>query len=164
MAFNMGKELEARAKQNRFTGFLPDKQLFEDDLNASLDSIKADLPYDMEAYNADLASRGIYSSGEAPKHMYRSVVAPVAREMAGAVTRSKLAYSQQYQQGMMAEAEMEANYMNMMMNWIIENKRIKAREDAQRSSFIGSLFSGAARIGAAYITAGGSEVARAAMR
>ena len=123
----MQTELEELAMQERYTGFMPDKRAFEADLAASLEDIKADLPYDLEAYRANQASRGIYSGGEAVKYEYRDVVAPIARAMTSAVTRSKLAYSQQFQKGRFGEEQIRQNYVQAWMGWILENKRIQAQ-------------------------------------
>jgi hypothetical protein len=149
----MQNQLEELAMQERYTGFMPDKALLEEDLMNSLEGIKAELPYAEEAFNADLASRGMYSAGEAPKYMYKDVVAPVARAMTSAVSSSKLAYAGQYQQGMMAQEQTRQNYMNMMMNWILENKRIKAQRDAASGGFLSDLFAGGAQIATAAILA-----------
>lgn len=149
----MQNQLETLAMQERYTGFMPDKALFEEDLMNSLEGIQAELPYAEEAFNADLASRGMYSSGEAPKYMYKDVVAPVARAMTSAVSSSKLAYAGQYQQGMMAQEQMRLNYINTMMNWILENKRIKAQRDAASSGFLSDIFTGVAQVGTAAILA-----------
>jgi len=153
----MQNQLEAMAMQERYTGFMPNQQVFEDDLRASLAGIGAQLPYAQEAFNADLASRGLYSAGEAPKYMYKDVVAPITREMTSAVTRSKLAYAQQFQQGRMAEEQMRQNYMQSWVNWLVANKQIEAQIKMAKmqssGNALGGLFSAAGQLGAAFILA-----------
>lgn len=91
--------------QGSTTGFLPDKGEYDAALKAQLDELFARLPAGEEAFNADLASRGIFRSGEAPKNLYSSVYAPIARAGASAIAQSNLGYAQRFQQGRIAEEQ-----------------------------------------------------------
>lgn len=82
------------------SGFLVPQSAFDRALDAKLDSFLAELPVGEEMFNADLARRGIFGSGEAPKEMYRSVYAPIARAGTSAIAESMLSYQQMRQQGL----------------------------------------------------------------
>lgn len=84
------------------SGFLVPEGSFQQALDAKLDSFLAEIPAGEEMFNADLARRGIFGSGEAPKEMYRSVYAPIARAGTSAIAESMLSYQQMRQQGLIA--------------------------------------------------------------
>jgi hypothetical protein len=115
-------EIRGQYQANRSTGFLPDETLWTKATQSSIDKILASLPSGMERFNTDLASRGIYSSGEAPKYMYQDVVAPVMREAGGALIQGKLGYAQAFQQGKIAEENMKMNYLNMLLSAMLNKQ------------------------------------------
>jgi len=106
--------LKKQTLQDRTAGFLPDKELFDADLQAQLDEFYAQLPVAKEEFDADLSRRGIYSSSEAPRELYRTAYAPIARAGTSAIARSKLGYAQMYQQGRFQAEEIEARYIAML--------------------------------------------------
>lgn len=97
-----------RAETNRreqvYSGFLPSEDRFAAALDAQIDDILGQLPVGRESFNADLAARGIFSSGEAPEQLYRSVYAPITRAATSAIADSRLRFNQLTLQGnVMAE-------------------------------------------------------------
>ena len=108
--------LRKQAQNQDYSGFLPDESVFMDSAQADIDEFLGSAPFGRESFNTDLASRGIYSSGEAPKHLYNQVYAPIARAGTGAITKAHLGYAQAYQQGSFQEAQLKASYMSMLGN------------------------------------------------
>ena len=91
--------LEGSRRNQVRQGFLPDEDKFSTALDAKIDEIMSQLPVGVESFNADLAARGIFSAGEAPAEMYRSVYAPVARAATSAVSNSMLAFNEATMRG-----------------------------------------------------------------
>jgi hypothetical protein len=89
---------------------LPDKGTYQAATQAQINEILAQMPVGQEGFNADLASRGLFSGGEAPKGMYQNVYAPIARAAATVGTQGMLGYeqmkmnAQQMQQQQMMQA------------------------------------------------------------
>jgi len=108
--------LKKEVQRDRTTGFLPDESLWTKATQSSIDKILATLPSGMERFNTDLASRGIYSSGEAPKYLYSDVVAPVMREAGGALVHGRLGYSEMVRQTKMQAEQQRMQYMSMLIN------------------------------------------------
>jgi len=73
---------------------MPDKTTWQANTNAQIADVLAQLPVSQEAFNADLASRGMFSAGEAPKNLYSQVYAPIARSAATVGTQGMLGYEQ----------------------------------------------------------------------
>lgn len=113
--------LEQEYKRNR-GDFAPDVKAWQDVMKADVGQIMSSLPMSMEAFNADLASRGIYGSGEAPKHMYQDVVAPVARAATGATARFNLGLEESRQRGVVAEAQIRQQGLRDLLNAIISKE------------------------------------------
>ena len=108
-------ELRNNANSTSTTGFLPDKAVWDRMMNAQVQDAMGGLGAGIENFNTDLASRGIYGSGEAPKNLYSNVYAPVARSVSSAVTNANLGYAQSYQQGMESAAQIRANYSQQLL-------------------------------------------------
>jgi len=92
---------------SNLSGLVPELDPFEDAINARFEQILSQVPFAMEGFNADLASRGIYSSGEAPGAMYRDVLAPVAGQLASVATQGRLQFEGMRQQGAMTRAQIK---------------------------------------------------------
>ena len=125
--------------EERFTGFLPDEATFEADLEARLDEIFAQLPGGIEAFQADLATRGIFGAGEAPAALYRDVYAPIARAGASAVAGSRLAFQEQTIQAKFEMERFRQQTWTTLLNVMLERERIQAQKDAQSSGFWGAV-------------------------
>jgi hypothetical protein len=92
---------------------IPSEAAWSANSNAQIADIMAQLPVGREAFNADLASRGLSSSGEATKNLYSSVYAPIGRAAATVGSQNMLGYQsmkmqaeQQNQQAMMQALQM----------------------------------------------------------
>ena len=133
--------------EERFTGFLPDEETFEADLQAQLDEIFAQLPGGIEAFQADLATRGVFGSGEATGALYRDVYAPVARAGASAVASSRLSFQQQQLQAKFEMERFQQMTWETLLNAMLERERIQAQKDAQGGGFWGAVGTGIGIIG-----------------
>ncbi len=115
-------ELTSYAQQNRTDGFLPDKAVFDQNLNTQLAEFLSQIPAGEEAFNTDLASRGIFQSGEAPKNLYSSVYAPIARAGASAVGRSNVQFAQLTQQGNIAAAQNQQQKYRLLIDSMLNRQ------------------------------------------
>lgn len=86
----------------RQSGFLPDKGAYMAELQGTLTEYAAQLGVNREAFEANLAGRGISGAGQATETRYRDVTAPVMRAGGQAVRQSFLDYLQAYQRGSIA--------------------------------------------------------------
>lgn len=136
------KQLVSRYENERYDGFLPDREVYDQYVDTSVEEIMAGLPVAEEQYEADLASRGIRSSGEATKYKYQQVYAPVAREAAAVATRANLAYAQAYQQGSIAAEETKYKNLQALMNFYFQREMLKFQEAQLRSGNTSSLIEG----------------------
>lgn len=92
-------EIMKAVRLDRSSMYLPDEGTFMAGIQSRIDEILAGLPVGQEAFNADLASRGIFRSGEAPKELYRTVYAPIARAATSAAVEGRIGYEQLRIQG-----------------------------------------------------------------
>lgn len=97
------------------TGFMPDKQAFDQSMRAQIDEVMATLPVSMEEFNAGVASRGLFGAGEAPKRMYADVVAPVGRAATSAVATANLGYAKASQYGKIEAARLKMQQMQQIL-------------------------------------------------
>ncbi len=135
-------------QNERYDGFLPDKGAYDAELEATLASITGQIPVAEENFNADLAARGLFASGEAPKTMYRDVYAPVAREAYSAAAKNRLAYAQAYQQGSMAAEQLRAQYLSTLINFMLSREQLGIQKKAQSSGMFGDILGGIISAGA----------------
>jgi len=110
--------LRSEAARDMTTGFLPDEGAYNASMKAEVDSIMSRLPAGITDFNADLASRGVFGSGEAPKRMYADVFAPLAREATLATTRGRREYQGLKVQGMSAAEQLRQGKINSLMSYI----------------------------------------------
>lgn len=97
----MGVALARSAGRAR-SGFLPDKAAYMGELQGTLEEYAAQLGIRREAFQTDVAGRGIGPGGAGTSPYYQDVVAPVMRAGAQAVRGSFLDYLKAYQQGSIA--------------------------------------------------------------
>lgn len=129
--------LKARADQDSMTGFLPDADAWDASLDAQIQEIMAGLPVSMENFNADLAARGLFSAGEAPKYLYANTIAPVMKAAATATAQAKLGYSQMYQTGAIASENAISNRIRDWYNWKLAQEQLQVQRqqiEAQKSA------------------------------
>ena len=128
-----GKRLaSASAQRENFEGFVPDRSAFDAQIQAQLDQYLAQLPVAQNQFNADLASRGIFGAGEAPKFLYSDVYAPIARAGAQAITQSNVQFEQLSQQGRITQAQLQQQADQF-------NRQLRAQKQAALWSGIGGL-------------------------
>lgn len=143
--------LRARSESQNFTGFMPDKGVYDQSVQAAIDQALGRLPMGVENFNADLASRGLYTAGEAPKYLYSDVYAPVAQGIAQATAQGNLAFAGAQQQGAIATENAMSNRMGMYVNWLISQSQLELQRkqiSAQQSAGWGSALGSAAGIAA----------------
>lgn len=150
-AAKLEKLLQQRAEQQSYSGFLPDQGMFDEAMAAQIDEILGRLPAGIEDFNADLASRGLFTAGEAPKYLYTDVIAPVARAAASVVGQSRLQFAGMQQQGRIAEVGAQSQALGQWMNFIfgqeqlrLQREQIKATRDAAKWGAIGEVAGSAA--------------------
>lgn len=141
------KVQERILSEERFTGFLPDEATFEADLDARLDEIFAQIAPGQEAFNADLAARGIFSAGEAPAALFRDVYAPIARAGASAVASSRLSFQQQQLQAQTQIEQFRQMTWATMLDAMLRREELQAAKDAQGGGLWGAIGTGIGIIG-----------------
>lgn len=109
------KLLRDNARRDRSSMFIPNQQAFTNQTNAQIDEILAQLPVNQEAFNADLASRGIFRSGEAPKALYQDVYAPIARAATSAAVAGQVGYEQIRQRGAIASEQLAMQSLQLLI-------------------------------------------------
>lgn len=124
------------------TGFLPNKGAYDESLRADIDEIMAGLPVGSEAFESDLASRGIRGSGEAVGAKYRDVYAPIARAATSAAAQSNLGYAQAYQSGSIAAENLRQNTLQMLMQMHQFNTGLDYQDYIADQAGIGDMFGG----------------------
>jgi len=111
----------AQYKNQNYTGFLPDKEAYDRSMRSDVDQIMSQLPVSMDAFESNLASRGVSGAGEAAKFQYRDVIAPITSAAAGAVAKGNLGYAEAYQRGSIEEAHMRSQSLNQLIQMELVN-------------------------------------------
>lgn len=135
-------------RRDDVSGFLPDESAYSTAMDAEIQEILSQLPINEEAFNADLAARGIYGAGEAPKHMYRNVYAPIARSMATVAAKSRLSFTQMQQRGRFEQERLKLDYMKTWYQKMLQMRQIKAQQEAADAALWGDMIEGGAAAGA----------------
>jgi len=142
--------LQQRAQEQNFTGFMPDRGLFDAYIQAQIDAAMGRLPFNEEAFNANLASRGLFTAGEAPKYLYSDVYAPVASAIAQSTTQGNLQFAGMQQQGAIAAESAMSNRIGMYINWLLSQQQLELQRRqiaAEQSAAWGNVFGNLAGIG-----------------
>jgi len=143
--------LQQRAQEQNFTGFMPDRGLFDAYIQAQMDAAMGRLPFNEEAFNANLASRGLFTAGEAPKYLYSDVYAPVASAIAQATTQGNLQFAGMQQQGAIAGESAMNNRVGMYINWLLAQQQLQLQRRqiaAEKSAGWGQALGSAAGMAA----------------
>lgn len=127
------------ADSERFSGFLPDQAKFDQALKSKLDEFMAQLPIGEEAFNADLASRGVFGAGEAPAAMYRDVYAPIARAGATAIGQSELDYSNTLLSARIQGEQLYQNAVNALIDAVMKNDLTRLQQGFDWSGLMKSV-------------------------
>jgi hypothetical protein len=144
------KMLLSAYNDRNFTGYLPDKQAYDQTMRTEVDEIMAGIPIQSEAFEADLASRGIRGAGEAPGYKASQVYAPVTRAATTVVARSQLGYAQAHQQGMIAHERMRQNYLSMLMQYEGTNLDLEYRDFMADTAGLAEFWGSIGEMGALY--------------
>ena len=130
------EELFAALDESREGGFVPDESAFNQNLrpnrrsfdqatNAQIQNALAQIPAGEEAFNTQVASRGIYGAGEAPKELYGSVYAPIARNVAEISSQNNLAFERLDLQGRGQMAQNRISYQNLLRQTNLDREQIR---------------------------------------
>lgn len=112
-------ELQAFYRQNRSGRLAPDIQAYKQVQETETAQILSTLPFSKEAFQADVASRGIFGAGEAPKNLYRDVYAPVAQGVAGVQAKFGLGLEEARRTALVQEAQIRQQALNSLLQAII---------------------------------------------
>lgn len=147
-------EARKRVAGHRTSGFMPDKADFDAALQSQIEQIFSRLPVSVEQFNAEAASRGVFSSGEAVTSLYRDVYQPFSQQAIGAAAQSNLAYAGQFQQGQQYAAGLEFNYESMFTNAELARERMEMELEAADNAFWGNVFSTVGAAAGGFIAGG----------
>lgn len=106
--------LYQNARMDRSSMFIPDQAAFTASINSRIADILSQIAPGMEAFNADRAARGTFSSGEATTQAYRTVYAPIARAATGAATEGAVQYEGLRQRGAIAADSARQNALGLL--------------------------------------------------
>lgn len=149
----VGSAIQSLAR-DRYSGFMPDAQKYQANIEAQIAELLGQVAGGEEAFNADLASRGIFSAGEAPKALYSSVYAPIARAGASAIASGNLGLEQARMQGYGAQQNARLQAVQLWLNQVLGKEQLKRQDDATTAGFLGDLFGTAGQVAGAYFLKG----------
>lgn len=122
----------------RQSGFLPDKEAYMAELQGTLTDFAAELGIRREAFQADVAGRGVGPGGAGTSPYYQDVVAPVMRAGAQAVRGSFLDYLKAYQQGSMFEEGIRQESISRLTSTGMQAEQIRtSNRDLMLRSYLG---------------------------
>lgn len=122
----------------RQSGFLPDKEAYMSELEGTLTDFAAQLGIREEAFQTDVAGRGIGPGGAGTSPYYQDVVAPVMRAGAQAVRGSFLDYLKAYQQGSMFQETIRQESISRLTSTGMQAETIRsANRDLMLRSYLG---------------------------
>lgn len=99
--------------QYRQDRYVPDRAAFDANRDATIEGIMSQLPASIEAFNADAASRGLFSSGEAQRNLYSDAINPIAQSALQAGTQANVQYEQIRQRGLIAGDQYYQNLLQL---------------------------------------------------
>lgn len=122
----------------RQSGFLPDKEAYMADLQGTLTDFAAELGIRREAFETDVAGRGVGPGGAGVSPYYQDVVAPVMRAGGQAVRGSFLDYLKAYQQGSMFQEGIRQESISRLTSTSMQAETIRsANRDLMLRSYLG---------------------------
>jgi|GEM_PF-3948308 len=149
--------LLARYKSESYSGFMPDREAYDRSMRADIDEVMAGLPVGMDAFNSNLAARGISGAGEAAKYQYADVVAPIARAASNAVVKSNLGYAEAYQQGSIAAEGMHSQSLNSLLQMELANLGVNVQNWQQGGEFWNQMGSAVSSGVGSYLNRGANQ-------
>lgn len=105
------QELNRSGEQN---GFLPAQEEFQAVFDARAQQAQQEIGFTAEKFNANAASRNVFSSGEGLTQLYRQVYQPALNNLQTLGANLSLQYSQQYQQGRIASENFRQRILAML--------------------------------------------------
>jgi len=123
---------------DRQSGFLPDKEAYMAELQGTLTDFAAELGIRKEAFQTDVAGRGIGPGGAGTSPYYQDVVAPVMRAGGQAVRGSFLDYLKAYQQGSMFQEGVRQESISRLTSTGMQAETIRsANKDLMLRGYLG---------------------------
>ena len=106
---DINRMMSALAGRDMTSAIVPDESVFESALGSKIKGILSKIPAAQQNFNSDLASRGIFGSGEAPGRLYADVYAPISAEASTAASEGMASYAQLAMQGKIAAEQLHSN-------------------------------------------------------
>lgn len=94
--------LKANARIDRTTAFTPDRTAIDERISLQIQQIFEQFGVNLENFNADAASRGVFTGGEANKVRGRDVLAPAVRAASSAVVQGNVQFEELKIRGLIA--------------------------------------------------------------
>lgn len=135
------QELDRSGGQN---GFLPAQEEFQAVFDARAQQAQDTLGFNVENFNANAASRNVFSSGEGLTQLYRQVYQPALNNLQTLGANLNLAYSAQYQQGRIASEEMRQRILELLTGGFT------GQTAQQGGNFLGDIAGAGTNIGLLY--------------
>ncbi len=107
---NLIKEQLDNFRRDRY---VPDYEPFQQSIQLQIQDILSQVPGSIEALNADFASRGIFSGGEAPAAVIKYAIDPLVRSALTAGVQGEIGYQQLRSQGLQAADQYYAQLVGM---------------------------------------------------
>lgn len=108
---NLLLEELSRGGQN---GFLPPQEEFQAVFDARTQQAQDSLGFNVEGFNANAASRNVFTGGESLTQLYRQVYTPALNNLQSIAADLNLQYSQQFQQGRIAAEERRLRILGLL--------------------------------------------------
>ena len=125
-------------------GFLPEQEEFQAVFDARAQHAQDTLGFNVENFNANAASRNVFSSGEGLTQLYRQVYQPALNNLQTLGANLNLAYSAQYQQGRIASEQMRQRILAML------TEGISGTTTQQGGNFLGDVAGAGSNIARLY--------------
>lgn len=136
------EELQRYSQTDFSNQFIPDKAAWTNQTNANVADVLSQLPVGQDAFNGQLASRGLFTSGEGAKHLYSDVYAPIQRGANAAYAQGQMGYEQARQSGAGTAASLHQNALQMLMQGYSMQKPTPLANVANAVGGLGQQFLG----------------------
>lgn len=136
--FRHSKELDdllAAGMKGGFEGWMPNESVFRQQADATAAAVQDQLPMAMENFNAELAKRGTYRSGESTPRMYQDVIAPIARQIADVRYQSELKFHQMKGEMAYRREALKQQYAQLLLQRYMAEFKAKAKQPTPWGAF-----------------------------
>ena len=130
----------------RTSGFVPSQEPYMSALEGTLEEFAATLGVGREAFESNLAARGVGGAGQAPGAYYRDVAAPVVRAGGQAVRESYLDYLNAYQRGSIAQEQLSQQAAGAVTGAEFQTQQIRRGQEATNLNRLLQAYLGQGRI------------------